>query len=135
VVVHHSGGSLAALSVLSDYWGAVESDLYAGHYQWADVGTDRLPWCAFVSMLLNPAPVTSLYHQMTEGWGVAERLAALRLDALKMLLWTKSKDAYAKPPRNRPKPTWQPGHPEEEPEEKEYEVMTIEQYMERAGMA
>lgn len=134
MVAHHSGGSLAALGVLAGFWGAVESDLYTAQFQWSDVGSERLPWHAFVSMLLNPAPVSSLYHQITEGWGVAERLAALRLDALRLLVWVKSKDAHAKPPRNRPKPTWQPGMPEEEPEEKEHEVMTIEEYMRRAGM-
>lgn len=132
---HHSGGSLALLSLLAQYWGAAERDLYSIPLRWEDVGTDVLPWHAFVSMMLNAPPGTAVHYQMTEGYDVAERLLALNLDAQKMLLWTKSKDAHAKPPRNRPKPTWQPGMAEQEPEEKEYEAMTIEQYMERAGLS
>jgi len=84
--------------------------------------------------MLNAPPGTAVYHQLTEGWDVAERLAALELDALKLLLWSKTKDAHAAPPRNRPKPTWQPGMAVEEPEEKEHAVMTIEDYMQRVGM-
>lgn len=42
-------------------------------------------------------------------WGVAEHIAALQADALRMLLWAKSKDASKKPPRNQPKPIPRPG--------------------------
>jgi hypothetical protein len=112
-------------------WGAAERDLYTAQFQWEDVGTDRLPWHALVNMMLNAPPGTAVYHQITEGWDVLERLNALQLDALKLLLWTKTNDAQKN--RNRPKPTWQPGMEADE-EEKEYEAMTIEQYMERAGL-
>lgn len=130
----HTGGSLGALRVLRDFWGAAERDLYHEGKCWEDVGTQRLPWHAFVSWLLNAPPSTALFHQLTEGYDVAERLNALQLDALKLLLWSKTKDAQQEPYRHRPKPTWQPGMPEEEPELKEYEVMTIEDYMRRTGM-
>jgi hypothetical protein len=112
----------------------VERDLYAAGKCWEDIGTVRLPWHALASMVLNAPPNTSVYHQLTEGWDVGDRLAALQLDALKLLLWSKTKDAQRDSPRNRPKPTWQPGMPEEEPELKEYEVMTIEDYMRRSGL-
>lgn len=134
MVANHSGGSLALLSLLDQFWGAAERDLYSVPLRWEDVGTDRLPWHAFVSMMLNAPPGTAVYHQITEGWDVLERLNALQLDALKLLLWAKTKDAQKDPPRKRPKPTWQPGMPEDEPEEKEYQAMTIEQYMEKAGL-
>lgn len=130
----HGGGSLGALRVLRDHWGAAERDLYHAQKCWEDVGTRRLPWHAFVSTLLNAPPGTALYHQLTEGWDVLERLTALQLDALKLLLWSKTKDAQQEPYRHRPKPTWQPGMPEEEPELKEYEVMTIEDYLRRTGL-
>lgn len=42
-------------------------------------------------------------------WGVAEHLAAIQADALRMLIWAKSKDAQRKPPRNQPKPIPRPG--------------------------
>jgi hypothetical protein len=131
---HHSGGSLALLSLLAQFWGAAERDLYSIPLRWEDIGTDVLPWHAFVSMMLNAPPGSAVYHQITEGWDVLERLTALLLDTQRTALWTKSKDAHAKPPRNRPKPTWQPGMPEEAPEDKEYQAMTIEQYMEKAGL-
>lgn len=130
----HSGGSLTLLRVLRDHWGAAERDLYHSGKCWEDVGTRVLPWHALVSTLLHPAPTTALYHESTEGYGVLERLSTLQLDALKLLLWSKTKDAQSDPPRKRPKPTWRPGMPEEEPELKEYQVMTIEQYIERAGI-
>lgn len=95
-----------------------------------DYGIDEL--AAFV---LNAGPGTSLYHQLTEGWDVGERLSARCLDALNILVWTKSEDARKKPQyqKHRPKPTWQPGMPEPEPEEQEHEVMTIEDYLARVG--
>jgi hypothetical protein len=131
VVPHDSGGSLALLSLLADRWGAAERDLYTAGMRWEDIGTDRLPWCALVSFMLNAPPGTAVYHQITEGWDVLERLNAFQLDALKLLLWAKTEDGRKN--RKRPKPTWQPGM-ETEPEEKEYEAMTIEKYMERAGL-
>jgi hypothetical protein len=130
----HGGGSLTLLRVLRDYWGAAERDLYTAGLCWDDLGSRALPWHALVSFMLNPGPTTSLYLQQTEGYGVLERLNALQLDALKLLLWSKTKDAQKESPRHRPKPTWQPGMPEEEPELKEFEVMTIEDYMDRVGM-
>lgn len=131
---HHGGKILTLLKVLDEHWDAVERDLYAVPHTWEDVGTQRLPLGPFCSTVLNSPPGTAVYHQMTEGWDVGDRLSALQLDALKLLLWSKTKDAQRDPPRNRPKPTWQPGMPEEEPELKEYEVMTIEDYMRRVGM-
>jgi hypothetical protein len=86
--------------------------------------------------VLNSPPGTAVYHQMTEGWDVGERLSARQLDALNMLVYSKTKDAQ-KPPgqqRHRPTPTWQPGMAPPEPKESEYEVMTIEDYMARVGM-
>ena len=135
VVENRSGGILTLLSILAKCWGAAERDLYNAHHTWEDVGTQQFPFHALVSFMLNAPPGTAVYHQLTEGWDVAERLAALELDALKLLLWSKTKDAHAQPPRNRPKPTWQPGMAVEEPEEKEHAVMTIEDYMQRVGMS
>lgn len=134
MVPHHSGGSLALLRVLKDHWGAAERDLYHAGKCWEDIGSRALPWHALVSFMLNAPPSSSLYHQLTEGWDVGDRLGALRLDALKLLLWSKTKDAQKDPPRHRPKPTWQPGMPEEEPELKEYQVMTVEDYCARVGL-
>lgn len=114
----------------------MESDLYHAGWCWEDVCTDRFPLHAFVSFVLNAGPTTAVYHRITEGYGVAERLSARQLDALNMLVWTKSADAQKKPQyqRHRPKPTWTPGMEMPEPDEKEHEVMTIEDYMQRVGM-
>lgn len=87
--------------------------------------------------VLNAGPTTSVFHQLTEGYGVGERLSARRLDALNMLVWAKTEDAR-KPvaqQKHRPKQTWVPGMEEEVEPEKEYEVMTIEDYLQRTGLA
>ena len=109
--------------------------LAAGGLRLSDLGV-KYDLDELVEFVLNAGPKTSLYHQMTEGWGVAERLAARQLDAQNMTVWMASADARKAPgmQRHRPKPTWMPGMPPPEEEEKEFEVMTIEDYMARVGM-
>ena len=102
----------------------------------SDLGT-RYGIDELADFVLNAGPATATFHQLTEGYGVGERLSARQLDSLNMLVWSKSDDAR-KPvsqQRYRPKPTWVPGMEIEEPEAKEYEVMTIEDYMQRSGLA
>lgn len=132
---HQRGGILGLLSALNDYWGAVQHDLLMAGLRLSDLGV-KFGIDELASFVLNAGPATSLYHQMTEGYGVGERLAARQLDSLHMLVWAKSADAQKQPgmQRHRPKPTWVPGMPEDEPEVKEYEVMTIEDYMARVGL-
>jgi hypothetical protein len=133
---HHSGEILGLLSALDEYWGAVQHDLMAARWRLSDLGIlygiDEL-----ADFVLNAGPTTAVFHQLTEGYGVGERLSARCLDSLNMLLWAESEDAR-KPvsqQRHRPKPTWVPGMEIEEPEVKEFEVMTIEDYMQRSGLA
>lgn len=133
---HQRGGILGLLGALNDHWGAVQHDLLSAGLRLSDLGV-KFGIDELASFVLNPGPLSSVYHQLTEGYGVGERMAARQLDALKWLVWAKSKDAQKEPglQRHRPKPTWVPGMPEEEPEVKEYEVMTIEDYMQRVGMS
>ena len=108
----------------------------AAGWRLSDLGT-RYGIGELADFVLNAGPTTAVFHQLTEGYGVGERLAARQLDAANMLLWAKSDDARkpASQQRHRPKPTWVPGMEAPEPEVKEYEVMTIEDYMQRTGLS
>jgi hypothetical protein len=120
------GGILKLLSVLKDHWGAVERDLLAAGLHLHFLGTDRLSLGELCSFVLNSPPNTAVFHALTEGYGVSERLQARTLDALNFLAWTKSEDAHEKNPQHRPEPTWIPGMNTSEPEQP---FMTVSDYM------
>lgn len=55
---------------------------------------------------------SAVYRAMnpdTWRWGIPEHLAAMQVDLLRWLQWSKTKDATRKPPRNMPKPIPRPG--------------------------
>ena len=54
-------------------------------------------------------PNTALHYAFNEKWDLHAHLLATSLDRLNTLLWTKTKDAHKKPPRNMPKRIPRPG--------------------------
>ena len=54
-------------------------------------------------------PYTALHHAFNEKWTLTDHLLGTALDRLNVLLWTKTKDAHKKPPRNMPKRIPRPG--------------------------
>lgn len=75
-------------------------------------------------------PYTALHHAFNEKWTLTDHILATALDRLNVLLWTKTKDAHKKPPRNMPKRIPRPGV-DERPKRPEVEasVMDITQFL------
>lgn len=66
-------------------------------------------WRDLHAMFTAAPPGTAMYHAVNEGWSRNDHLAATVADGVNTLLWTKTKDAQRKPPRNRPEPIKRPG--------------------------
>lgn len=49
-------------------------------------------------------------------WTLEAHLAAVAADGVRWLVWSKTKDASRKPPRNQPKPIPRPGMEQEKPQ-------------------
>jgi hypothetical protein len=118
---------MSLLGVLAKHWDAVERDLLCAGLHFDDL-CEKFSIAEFASFVLNSPPGTAVYHQITEGWDVSERLAAHQLDVLNLLAWFKTEDGMNN--RRRPEPTWQPGHVKPEKKQK---AMTIEDYMRLRG--
>lgn len=73
-----------------------------------------------------------MFHKINKGVVTSDYLLAQILDGVKDLLWSKTKDAFEKPPRNRPERTWLPGMPEREAEAPSFK-MTVADYERMAG--
>ena len=75
-----------------------------------DLGTRALSW-RDLWVVVHQAPTSSaLYRSVNPeayGWGLAEQLQAAGVDALRWLVWAKTKDGAAG--RNRPQPIPRPG--------------------------
>jgi hypothetical protein len=118
---------MSLLGVLSKHWDAVERDLLTAGLHFDDL-CDKFSLSELASFVLSSPPGSAVYHQLTEGWDVSERLMAHQLDALKLLLWFKTEDGLKN--RHRPEPTWQPGQVKPEAKQK---AMSIEDYMRLRG--
>lgn len=66
-------------------------------------------WNNLHALFIASPPNTALHHAFNEHWSLADHLLATCLDRLNVLLWTKTKDAHKKPPRNMPKRIPRPG--------------------------
>lgn len=62
----------------------------------------------FALFVASP-PYTALHHAFNEKWTLTDHILVTALDRLNTLLWTKTKDAHKKPPRNAPKRIPRPG--------------------------
>lgn len=61
------------------------------------------------ALFVASPPYTALHHAFNEKWTLTDHLLVTALDRLNTLLWTKTKDAHKKPPRNAPKRIPRPG--------------------------
>jgi hypothetical protein len=61
------------------------------------------------ALFVASPPYSALHHAFNEKWTLTDHLLATSLDRLNTLLWTKTKDAHKKPPRNAPKRIPRPG--------------------------
>lgn len=61
------------------------------------------------ALFVASPPHTALHYHQNEKWDLKDHLLATQLDRLNVLLWTKTKDAHKKPPRNMPKRIPRPG--------------------------
>lgn len=66
-------------------------------------------WRDLHALLTAAPPGSAVHHAVTEGWSLEAHLMATVADAANTLLWTKTKDAQRKPPRNRPDRIQRPG--------------------------
>lgn len=127
MVEHHSGGILKLLSILKDHWGAVELDLLSSGVTLDDVG-DKISLEALVACAVYAPPGTYLFHKVNQGWTVNDHLQAQAIDALNLLVWSKTVDAQEKRPRYKPEPIPRPGMAVAEVKA---DVLTVEDYMRR----
>jgi len=81
-----------------------------------------------VAATVYAPPGTYVFQKVNEGWTVNDHLQAQAIDALNLLVWSKTVDAQEKSPKFKPKPIPRPGMVEPEPEKP---VMTVGEYMER----
>lgn len=61
------------------------------------------------ALFVASPPYTALHHAFNEKWTLTDHILVTQLDRLNTLLWTKTKDAHKKPPRNMPKRIPRPG--------------------------
>ena len=88
-----------------------------------------MPFDQFVQMVVYTPPGTAVYYFTHEGWDRNTHKLTQLVEAANWLVWAKS-EAAERDPHSPPPPEWRPGDPI--PEQKP--VMTIGQYMERAGL-
>lgn len=87
-------------------------------------------WNDLYAIFEASPPYTALHNSFNEKWTLTDHLLATQLDRLNVLLWTKTKDAHKKPPRNMPKRIPRPGV-DERPKQPHVEasVMDISKFM------
>jgi D-alanyl-D-alanine carboxypeptidase len=104
-------------------------------YTWNDVCSERLPFDQFVALICHAPPGTAVYHEVHEGWTVADHLLTDLIEVNDWLLWTKSADAQQKTPRKKPKPRPRPGAKKKTKTKADEKSMTVAEYMAKTGMA
>lgn len=73
------------------------------------LSTCDLDWDDMYAMFAAAPPNSALHYAINEGWSLTDHLQATQLDRINLILWTKTKDAHKKPPRNLPKRIPRPG--------------------------
>lgn len=71
--------------------------------------TCAISWNDMYALFVASPPYTGLHHAFNEKWTLTDHILVTALDRLNTLLWTKTKDAHKKPPRNAPKRIPRPG--------------------------
>ena len=92
--------------------------------------TCKLGWNNLYALFTASPPYTAIHHSFNEKWTLTDHLLATQLDRLNILVWTKTKDAHRKPPRNMPKRIPRPGVDERpKPAHLEGTVRGIEEFI------
>ena len=87
-------------------------------------------WNDLHALFTASPPYTALHYAFSEHWTLTDHILATALDRLNVLLWTKTKDAQNKPPRNMPKRVPRPGvEAKKTNPETQKSVMDITQFM------
>lgn len=68
-----------------------------------------LSWADMFALFTASPPNTSIHWHFNEKWDLKDHLLATVLDRVNVLVWSKTKDAHKKPPRNFPKRIPRPG--------------------------
>jgi hypothetical protein len=84
---------------------------------------------ALVAYTVHAPPGTSVFHKINEGWTVNDHLQAQAIDALNLLVWSKTVDAQEKHPKFRPTPIPRPG--QKEPVQEKRQSLTVGEYQKR----
>lgn len=71
--------------------------------------TCAFSWNDMYALFTASPPYTAIHHAFNEKWTLTDHILVTALDRLNTLLWTKTKDAHKKPPRNAPKRIPRPG--------------------------
>ena len=89
-----------------------------------------LGWHNLYALFTASPPYTAIHNSFNEKWTLTDHLLATQLDRLNILVWTKTKDAHRKPPRNMPKRIPRPGVDERpKPAHLEGTVTSIERFI------
>ena len=128
-VGHRAGKILAVLIWARKYEDALRVDLLR-------LGTSleicTIRWNDLYALFTASPPYTALHHAFNERWTLTDHLLATQLDRLNILVWTKTKDAHKKPPRNMPKRIPRPGVEEKKTSpEVAGSVMDVTEFMRR----
>ena len=71
--------------------------------------TLKMSWANMFALFKASPPYTAIHDAFHDHWTLTDHLVATILDRTNVLLWTKTKDAHKKPPRNMPKRIPRPG--------------------------
>lgn len=97
--------------------------------------TCTIQWNDMYALFVASPPYTALHHAFNEKWTLTDHILVTALDRLNTLLWTKTKDATKKPPRNMPKRIPRPGVDERKKQAQSPEVqgsvMDISEFLKR----
>ncbi len=91
-----------------------------------------ISWNDMYALFTASPPYTAIHHAFNEKWTLTDHLLGTSLDRLNVLLWTKTKDAHKKPPRNMPKRIARPGvddRPSSSSPEVQGSVMDVMQFL------
>lgn len=88
-------------------------------------------WNDLYAFFAAAPPYSALHHDINEKWNLTDHLLATLLDRVNVLLWTKTKDAHKKPPRNMPKRIPRPGVDDRKKLNDQVTVMDISEFMRR----
>jgi hypothetical protein len=76
-------------------------------------------------------PDSAIAQVQQEHWTLGDHLMATILDRVNLLLWSKTKDAHKKPPRNMPKRIPRPGVTDRKKLHPHTKVVAIEDFIQR----